>query len=145
MIDSTRELERPSFGVSCRNWMLWARAEELAPKSSSASATAAGIQRRRSLPARDDVSGWGRTRPIEGTLGRKSERPRSLLSVGTGARDVYTARDAPTGVPTSPTRSSALSAAPHPRPSMFVPEIVSTLRGYTRRQLLADLQAGKIG
>src|SRR5258705_13957249 len=27
---------------------------------------------------------------------------------------------------------------------MFVPEIVSTLRGYTRRQLLADLQAGVI-
>src|SRR5215203_1357457 len=27
---------------------------------------------------------------------------------------------------------------------MFVPEIVSTLRGYTRRQLLADLQAGLI-
>src|SRR6188508_373335 len=27
---------------------------------------------------------------------------------------------------------------------MFVPEIVSTLHGYTRRQLLADLQAGVI-
>src|SRR3954463_3766459 len=27
---------------------------------------------------------------------------------------------------------------------MFVPEIVSTLRGYTRRQLLADLGAGVI-
>src|SRR5215218_6763772 len=27
---------------------------------------------------------------------------------------------------------------------MFVPEIVSTLRGYTRRQFLADLQAGVI-
>src|SRR6478752_2324094 len=27
---------------------------------------------------------------------------------------------------------------------MFVPEIVSTLEGYTRRQLLADLQAGVI-
>src|SRR3954465_11906809 len=27
---------------------------------------------------------------------------------------------------------------------MFVPEIVSTLRGYTRRQLVADLQAGVI-
>src|SRR3954463_11824350 len=27
---------------------------------------------------------------------------------------------------------------------MFVPEIVSTLRGYPRRQLLADLQAGVI-
>src|SRR5881398_4106826 len=27
---------------------------------------------------------------------------------------------------------------------MFVPEIVTTLRGYTRRQLLADLQAGVI-
>ena len=27
---------------------------------------------------------------------------------------------------------------------MFIPEIVSTLRGYTRRQLLADLQAGVI-
>src|SRR5258705_128246 len=27
---------------------------------------------------------------------------------------------------------------------MFVPELVSTLRGYTRRQLLADLQAGVI-
>ena len=28
--------------------------------------------------------------------------------------------------------------------SMFVPEIVTTLKGYTRRQLIADLQAGVI-
>src|SRR6188768_4397052 len=27
---------------------------------------------------------------------------------------------------------------------MFIPEIVSTLRGYTKRQLVADLQAGVI-
>ena len=27
---------------------------------------------------------------------------------------------------------------------MFIPEIVSTLRGYTKRQLIADLQAGVI-